>query len=213
MTTNPITQTIRHVFVSNDAAAAAWSQLPEQITDALTREYVLTPRPATPLPVLRSGLHYQVPVEGLEGHDTTMASMWTTDEPEAAEDHAELHDRIAAGYRAIAAQLTSDQQDAKKQMDVKIRDEQRHEALRRILPEAAAANNLPAWDDLDLLQQRAVDQVVDLTNVVNGRATPAEADRTARATGKTWDPVYLRHVEPPFTPSAGIKLHGTDVRL
>lgn len=188
MTTDPITLIIRHVFASNGAPSAAWSQLPEKINEALTREYVLTPRPAAPLPLIRFGLHYQVRVEGLTDDESAMASTWTSDEPEVAERHAALHDRLAAGYRTIAAQLTADQEaaaerDAKKQMADKIRHEQRHEAIRRLLPEADAANNLPAWDDLSLLQQRAVDQVVDLTNVIDGRATPAEADRGIKLYG------------------------------
>lgn len=190
MTTDPITLIIRHVFASNDAEAGAWSELPEKITEALTREYVLTPRPVlTGRPTVhREGFHYVVDVEGLAPNSTARAAAWTTDDPEEAERRAGLHERLAAAYRAIAAQLTADQEaaaerDAKKQMADKIRHEQRHEALRRLLPEADAANNLPAWDDLSLLQQRAVDQVVDLTNVIDGRATPAEADRGIKLYG------------------------------
>lgn len=198
MTPNPVTQAIRHVFVSNDAEAAAWSQLPEQITDALTGAYVLMLRPATPL--IATDIKRGRPVltaDGLtlphDAHDFD-PEHWRTyvAQQEETVQHALME---LERDRAVLAHLEARQaeQDAKKQMDVKIRHEQRHEALRRILPEAAAANNLPAWDDLDLLQQRAVDQVVDLTNVVQGRATAAEADRVALGSNAgVWDPIYLR---------------------
>lgn len=64
-----------------------------------------------PPAIIKTGLHYQVPVEGLDPEDTHLASVWTDAESEVAEQNAALHDRLAAAYRLLASKLATDQRD------------------------------------------------------------------------------------------------------
>lgn len=44
----------------------------------------------------------------------------------------------------------------------RVRDGRREEAIRELFHEAAKANNLPAWDDLSPMWQRAIDRIIEL---------------------------------------------------